>query len=120
MSEPENAEPQQMLLAHPAERPDALIAALAREFSALDNVSGAFLLLAMRSGQAGQNWLLGVEHTGSWDTVRAAIGRAVEGGVLQDRLLHAMPLDGETLSMTLRDGIAIPVKKTDFFSRLFR
>jgi hypothetical protein len=113
-------EPQQVLLAHPSERPDALIAALSREFSALDNVSAAWLLLAMRAGQPGQNWMLGVEHTGNWDNVRGAIGRAVQGGVLGDRLLDAMPLDGESFSMSLRGGIAIPLKKPGFFSKLFR
>lgn len=113
-------EPQDVLLAHPAERPDALITALSRELSALDNVSAAYLLLAHRAGRPGASWMLGIEQNGDWDSVRSAIGRATQGGVLGDRPLDATALDGASLSISLRGGIPIPLKKPGFFSKLFR
>src|SRR5689334_18720289 len=70
-------EGQQILLGHPSEMPSELIAALAREFAATPAVRGAWLMLAMRAGQAEQSWMLGVDHKGSWQRVCDAITRAV-------------------------------------------
>jgi hypothetical protein len=113
-------EPQQVMLGHPKEKPQALIDALSREFSALGGVTGAWLMLAMRAGQADQNWMLGVDHTGDWSAVRAAIGRAVAGNVLQGRMLDAVDLADSSLTPTLRTGIPIIAAKRGFFSKLFR
>ncbi len=59
-------EREDVLLAHPKQRPDALIEALGRELGAVGTVSGAWLMLAMRAGAKDQSWMLGVEHSGSW------------------------------------------------------
>jgi len=113
-------EPQQVMLGHPKDKPQALIDALSRELSAVAGVSGAWLMLAMRAGQADQSWMLGVEHSGDWNAVRAAIGRAVAGNVLQGRMLDAVPLADSSLAPTLRTGIPVIAAKRGFFSKLFR
>ena len=77
--------PQQILLAHPKEIPTALIEALAREFAGVKSVRGAWLMLAMRGGEAEQSWMLGVDHTGAWQDVRDAIGRRIIGDILGGR-----------------------------------
>jgi hypothetical protein len=77
-------------------------------------------MLAMRAGQADQSWMLGVEHSGDWNAVRAAIGRAVAGNVLQGRMLDAVPLADSSLAPTLRTGIPVIAAKRGFFSKLFR
>jgi hypothetical protein len=112
--------PEKMLLAHPKEIPTALIEALAHEFEGVTSVRGAWLMLAMRTGASEQSWMLGVDHRGSWQEVRDAIGRAVAGNVLNGRLLDAMPLDGGPLSVTLRTGIPITAAKRGFLQKLFR
>jgi hypothetical protein len=112
--------PQQVLLAHPKERPQALIDTLGRELSALKGVGGAWLMLAMRAGQADQSWMLGVEHSGDWNDVRAAIGRAVAGDVLGGRMLDATPLSDSPFAETLRTGIPLIAAKRGFLSKLFR
>lgn len=112
--------PDQVLLAHPKETPVDLIEALGRELQAVKSVQGAWLMLAMRAGE--QNWMLGVDHDGSWQDVRAAIGRAITGDVLGGRMLDALPLAGSSLAATLRTGIPIPVTaaKRGFLQKLFR
>lgn len=112
--------PEQVLLAHPKEIPTDLIEALAREFTKVPSVRGAWLMLAMRAGASEQSWMLGVDHKGSWQDVRAAIGRAVAGDVLNGWVLDAKPLDGSELSMTLRTGIPITAAKRGFLQKLFR
>jgi hypothetical protein len=117
---------QQVLLGHPREIPAELIAALAREFAATPAVRGAWLMLAMRAGQSGQSWMLGVDHKGtgqdSWQIVLDAITRAVKGDILKGRMLDAMPLDAGDLSATLRGGIPIlaAAPKRGFLQKLFR
>jgi hypothetical protein len=106
--------PQQILLAHPKEIPTALIEALAREFAGLKSVRGAWLMLAMRGGEAEQSWMLGVDHNGAWQEVRDAIGRAIVGDILGGRVLDAMPLDGSSLAVTLRSGIPVTAAKHGF------
>ena len=110
--------PEQVLLAHPKEIPVDLIAGLGRELNAVKSVH--WLMLAMRAGE--QNWMLGVDHDGSWQDVRAAIGRAITGDVLGDRMLDALPLKGSSLASTLRTGIPIPITAASrgFLQKLFR
>jgi hypothetical protein len=98
---------EQVMLAHPKEVPTALIEALSREFSTLKSLRGAWLMLASRAGEREQSWMLGVDHGGPWEEVHVAISRAVAGGVLKGRLLDAMPLDGSSISSTLRKGISV-------------
>jgi hypothetical protein len=74
----------------------------------------------MRAGESEQSWMLGVDHRGSWQEVRDAIGRAVAGNILKGRMLDAMPLDGGSLSVTLRSGIPITAAKCGFLQKLFR
>jgi hypothetical protein len=104
-------QPEQFLLAHPAQPPEALIAALARELGAVRSVSGACLMLASRAGNPAQSWMLGVEHSGDWNEVNTAIARAVSGSDLQGRSLDATPLTDSELSTTLRTGIPIPIER---------
>jgi len=111
---------EQILLAHPKEIPTALIEALAREFAGVKSVHGAWLMLAMRSGQAEQSWMLGVDHKGSWQDVRDAIGHAITGDILGGRMLDAMPLEGSSLAATLRTGIPVTAAKRGFLQKLFR
>jgi len=109
---------EQILLAHPKEIPTDLIEALAREFAAVKSVRGAWLMLAMRGGE--QNWMLGVDHEGSWQDVRDAIGRAISGDILHGRTLDALPLEGSSLADTLRTGIPVTAAKPGFLQKLFR
>jgi type III secretion system (T3SS) SseB-like protein len=112
-------EGQQLLLGHPREVPTDLIAALAREFSGINTVRGAWLMLAMRAGQRDQSWMLGVDHSGSWQTVLDAITRAVTGNILKGRMLDAVPLDRTSLASTLRTGIPVIAARRGFFQKLF-
>jgi SseB protein N-terminal domain/SseB protein C-terminal domain len=107
--------PEQVLLAHPD-----LIAALGRELGALGSVRSAFLMLARRSGKSEPSWMLGVDHDGSWDDIRAAIGRALTGDVLGGWMLDATSLDRTSLASTLRTGIPIIAAKRGFLQKLFR
>ena len=102
--------PQQIMLAHPKEIPTVLIEALARELAGVKSVRGAWLMLAMRAGESEQSWMLGVDHSGAWQDVRDAIGRALVGDILGGRMLDAMPLEGSSLASTLRTGIPIAAK----------
>jgi hypothetical protein len=109
----------QMLLTHPAIKPDALISALASGLGALGAVKGAWLLQAQRSGQPEPSWLLGVEHGGSWNIIDAAITRAIAGVDLGGRTLEATPITMSPLSRDLRGGIPIVApKRRGFFDFL--
>jgi SseB protein C-terminal domain/SseB protein N-terminal domain len=112
--------PEQVLLGHPKEVPTALIEALAREFSTLKSLHGAWLMLASRAGEREQSWMLGVDHGGPWEEIHAAISRALVGDILQGRMLDAMPLQGSSLSSTLRTGIPVTAAKRGFLQKLFR
>jgi hypothetical protein len=111
---------EEILLGHPKEIPDALIAALARELGAVKSVRGAWLMLASRAGEPQQSWMLGVDHEGSWPDVRDAIGRAISGDILEGRTLDALPLEGSSLAVTLRTGIPVTAAKPGFLQKLFR
>ena len=110
---------EQLLLGHPSDVPEELIAALSREFGAEKSIRGAWLMLAARAGQPAQTWMLGVDHEGSWSNVLAAINRAVAGNILKGRPLDAVPLEDSSLASTLRTGIPIPAVKRGFFQKLF-
>jgi hypothetical protein len=112
--------PEQVLLAHPKELPTDLIAALARELGALNSVRNAFLMLAKRSGKSGPSWMLGVDQNGSWEDVRAAIGRALKDDVLGGWMLDAVSLDRTSLASTLRTGIPVIAAKRGFLQKLFK
>jgi hypothetical protein len=109
---------EQILLAHPKEMPADLIEALAREFAVVKSVRGAWLMLAMRGGE--QSWMLGVDHEGSWQDVRDAIGRAIVGDILGGRMLDALPLEGSSFAVTLRTGIPVTAAKPGLLQKLFR
>jgi hypothetical protein len=109
---------EQVLLAHPKEIPTDLIAGLARELGALNSVRGAFLMLAMRSGKSEPSWMLGVDNNGSWEDVRAAVGRALKGDVLGGWMLDAVSLDRTSLASTLRTGIPIIAAKRGILQKL--
>ena len=110
---------EQVMLGHPSDVPNELIAALSREFSAEKSIRGAWLMLAARAGHPDQSWMLGVDHEGSWSNVLAAINRAIAGNVLKGRPLDAVPLESSSLASTLRTGIPIPAAKRGFFQKLF-
>jgi hypothetical protein len=115
--------PQQILLAHPKERPLDLLAALSRELGAVKSVRAAYLMYAVREGTTDPSWMLGVDHggaqEGSWDDVRAAIGRAVAGNVLNGQILDAVSLDRTSLASTLRTGIpVIAARRSGFLQKL--
>ena len=105
---------QQVLLGHPSEIPVALIEALARELGAVKTVTGAWLMLAMLPGNAEQSWMLGVDHTGAWQDVQDAIGRALTGDVLKGRILDAVPIERSSLASTLRTGIPVTAARRGF------
>jgi hypothetical protein len=111
---------QQLLLGHPSNVPESLIAALSRELGAVRSVRGAWLMLAARAGHAGQSWMLGVDCEGSWSDVQAAINRAVAENRPKGRPLDAVPLEGNSLASTLRTGIPVPAARRGFFQKLFR
>lgn len=113
-------EPEELLLGMPEDRPDALIAALARELGALKTVQGAWLMLVARAGESEQNWMLGVEHNGAWRDVQGALNRAVRGDILDGRFLDAVPVTASSVSLHLRTGIPVMAAKRGFFSKLFR
>jgi hypothetical protein len=98
---------EQVLLGHPSEKPEALIAALGRELGGVKSVRGAWLMLAMRGNQHEQSWMLGVDHDGPWSDVQTAINRAVAGDILKGRPLDAVPLEHNSFASTLRTGIPI-------------
>ena len=103
------------MLAHPREIPTALDrGAGARACAAVKSVRGAWLMLAMRAGEAEQSWMLGVDHKGAWQDVHDAIGRAIVGDILGGRVLDAMPLEGSSLASTLRTGIPVTAAKRGF------
>lgn len=95
----------QMLLSHPAVKPDALIAALKSALGSLSAVKGAWMLQADRGAQ--RSWLLGVRHSGPWSDIDHAITGALTAAGPMDRPLQAMPITNDTLSRELRRGIPI-------------
>jgi hypothetical protein len=107
-------EPQQVLLGHPKEIPVVLIEALGRELGAVKTVEGAWLMLMMLPGNAEQSWMLGVDHSGAWQDVQDAIGRAIAGDILKGRILDAVPLERSSLASTLRTGIPVTAAKRGF------
>jgi hypothetical protein len=113
-------EAEQVLLGHPKKIPDALIAALGKELGAIASVKGAWLMLAMRASESNQTWMLGVDDDGPWEDVQNAVGRAVQGDVLDGYQLDVMKIDDGEMSSTLRTGIPIAASKRGFLKNLFR
>lgn len=122
------AKDEPLLLAHPAEPPTALIAALGAELSRMTQVKGAWLMLAHRASDPSQSWMVGVDASGPWDPVSQAIGRVTAVADLGGRALFATPLQDDSLARTLRGGIPIiaaaanaaPAKKRGLFDFLKR
>lgn len=112
-----SAAPTPVLLGHPKERPEALIAALARELAPIKSVRGAWLMRAHRANQPEPNWMLGVDHTGDWAEIVDALRRAIAGDVLQGLDIEAMPLDAGEFAVTLRTGIPVIAKERSFLDR---
>ena len=96
-----------ILLGHPKERPDELIAVLAKELGAIGAIHGAWLMLASIEGQGDQSWMLGVDHDGDWSNVHFAVSRAVAGDVLKGKMLDVVPLKESPFAPTLRTGIRV-------------
>jgi hypothetical protein len=101
----------QILLAHPAERPAALVEALSASLGQVEAIAGAWLLLANRSGQASPSWLLGVETRGDWSEVNAAIAAGIKGLNLEGRVLEATAVKNNPMGKQLRTGIPIVAPK---------
>jgi hypothetical protein len=95
-----------ILLGHPAQRPDELIARLTNILSSDNGIQEAYLMLAHRGDSEGQTWMLGVATSGDWRHVQVLIGKAV-GGFAFDKPMDVMRLEGGSLDDTLRGGIPI-------------
>jgi hypothetical protein len=109
-----------VLLAHPKQRPEALIAALTRELTPIESVRGAWLMLSRFADEAEQSWMIGLDVNEYGDDVHAALQRALANGVL-DRPLHQILLErGHAISQRLRTGIPIVHKKKRGFFNFFR
>ena len=117
------AKDEQVLLAHPAQPPTALIAALAAELGRLPQVKGAWLMLAHRASDPQQSWMVGVAADEPWEPVSQAIGRVAATADLDGRALYATPLQDNSFGRTMRGGIPIvaaPAKKRGLFDFLKR
>ena len=96
-----------VLLGHPKDRPDALIAALSSELGALKSVRGAWLLLASVEGQPEQTWMLGIDHHGDdWPEVCAAVSSATAKSPAH-RPVDITSLKNSSFADTLRTGIPV-------------
>jgi hypothetical protein len=96
----------QILLGHPAQRPDELITRLTEVLSSDSNIREAYLMLAHRGDSEAQTWMLGVASSGEWRDVQRLIGKAVDGFAF-DKPMDVMRLEGGSLDDTLRGGIPI-------------
>ncbi len=105
------AKSEPILLAHPAERPEALIRALSAALGARREVKGAWLLLAHRTSEPDQSWIVGVDHEGPWEPISKTIGEVVAHTDLRGRVLNATPLQDNSFGRSLRAGIPIVAPK---------
>ena len=104
-----------MLLSHPAQKPAALIEALASTLGAVRGIKGAWLMQAHHGGEAEPVWMLGVDHVGPWSDVNSAIQQAVGAVDLQGRKLEATSAQAG-FGKQLRQGIPIfAAKKRGLF-----
>jgi len=101
------AKDEKILLGHPAERPEALIQALAQALGVRPEVKGAWLLLAHRASEPEPTWLLGVDHDGDWEPISRVIGEVVSHTDLGGKTISATPLNDNTLGPRLRGGIPV-------------
>ena len=107
--------PQQIMLAHPKRNPHRLDRGARRANSlTVKSVRGAWLMLAMRGGEAEQSWMLGVDHTGAWQEVRDAIGRAIVGDILGGACSTPCRSTAVHSPSTLRTGIPVTAAKRGF------
>ncbi len=110
-------QPLDVMLAHPAQRPEALIARLSAAFATMPAVRGAWLMLAHRSDEPDSTWMMGVDSSGPWTEVQASIKRALDDFTF-DRRLDVLDLSDKPAD-TLRTGIALKTAKLGLFG-LFR
>ena len=91
-----------------------LIEALAREFAGLKSVRGAWLMLAMRGGEAEQSWMLGVDHTGRGR--KFAMRSAAPSSAISSAAACSMPCRSTAVHSpsTLRTGIPVTAAKRGF------
>lgn len=89
----------------PFEPPEALIGRLRQALEPLKAVKAAHLSLAHREGRAAATWLLGVEATGPWSDVQAAIQAGLRDVDLSARSLDVMPIDAA--ESPLRAGLSL-------------
>lgn len=89
----------------PFEKPADLLGRLQRALDPLPTVHAAHLSLAQREGKAAPSWLLGVETTGPWTDVQAAIAAGLQGFDFGAESLDVMPID--SADSPLRAGLAI-------------
>jgi hypothetical protein len=114
------AKDEPILLAHPAQRPEALIAALGAALGARREVKGAWLMLSHRASEPAQSWMVGVDHDGAWAPISQVIGEVVSRTDLQGRALNATPLQDNDFSRSMRGGIPLiaALKKRGLFDFL--
>jgi len=98
-------QPVQLLLTHPAQRPDALIKRLTAAFRDEPTVRGAWLMSAIRGDQLQPTWMVGVDHAGDWTIVQAALRKALDGFAF-DRPLDVIDLSNKPHD-TLRSGVSL-------------
>jgi hypothetical protein len=110
--------PTKVLLAHPKQRPDELIARLNKALGSDPAVTEAYLLMMQGGGSGPEGvWLVGVRSRSPWPTVQALIKQAVDGYQFE-KPLDVVNLDDSSLASTLKTGIPIlaPRKARSFFN----
>ena len=110
----------QVLLGHPARKPDELIARLNKAFSSDGAVDEAYLLLMHRAEADDKgSWLVGVRSRSPWPTVQALIRQAVEGYQFE-KPMDVVNLADSPLAASLKTGIPIlaPRKARNLFNFL--
>jgi hypothetical protein len=98
---------EEVLLGHPAQKPEALIKALGAALGGRPDVKGAWLLLSHRASEPKPSWLIGVDCAGPWEPISAAIGAVGAVTDLAGNTLSAIALKDDGLARTLRGGIPI-------------
>jgi hypothetical protein len=108
----------QVLLGHPKDKPDELIARLNTALGSDPAVTEAYLLL-MHGGGGGPDgaWLVGVRSRSPWASVQAQIKTAVDGYVFE-KPMDVVNLDDSSLAQSLKTGIPIlaPRKSRNLFN----
>jgi hypothetical protein len=108
----------QVLLAHPKQKPDELIARLNQALGSDPAVTEAYLLMMQGGGAPPDGaWLVGVRSRSDWPSVQALIKQAVNGYQFE-KPLDVVNLDDSSLAATLKTGIPIlaPRKSRNLFN----